>query len=501
MRLRHVLAASLLCALAPSLASATEPAEARTEVKRSAVLDIPFTKFQLSNGLTVIFHEDHTQPVVATNLSVNVGSRDEPAKRTGFAHLFEHLMFMGTERVPEKMFDAWMEQEGGSNNAWTSNDRTVYHDVGPSHALPLLLWMEADRVSTLGRQITLAKLDAQRDVVKNERRQTSENEPYGKAELVLPELLFPEGHPYHHPVIGSHEDLTAASVDDVRGFFARHYVPQNMSLVVAGDFDPATVRPLVERYFGSIPRGPEPGARPSAPQPRHAADRRQTIDDNVSLPKLIVAWPSPAHLAEGDAELDLLSQVLSAGKGSRLYKSLVYEKKLAQSVEAAQMSMAIGSYFTIEVLMRPGVSFETIERTLEAELDQVRATPVSTEELTRARNAFEAHFVERLQSVATRASLLNGYFAEAGEPGFIAKDLRRYQDATPDGLLAFAKSTLTPIGRSLIRIKPAGAPDPVDAAPAPTSGPKGAATRDVKKPASKGAGATTGVKASGGTKR
>ncbi|MBM4374957.1 MAG: insulinase family protein [Deltaproteobacteria bacterium] len=498
MHSRLALAVSLVVGLSSMPADAAEPAAPARQENRAAVLDIPFTKFQLSNGLTVIFHEDHTQPLVATNLSVNVGSRDEPAKRTGFAHLFEHLMFMGTDRVPEKMFDAWMEQEGGSNNAWTSNDRTVYHDVAPSHALPLLLWMEADRVSTLGRQITLAKLDAQRDVVKNERRQTSENEPYGKAELVLPELLFPEGHPYHHPVIGSHEDLTAASVDDVRGFFARHYVPQNMSLVVAGDFDAAAVKPLVERFFGSIPRGPEPGARPTAPQPKHDADRRQTIDDNVSLPKLIVAWPSPAHLAPGDAELDLLSQVLSAGKGSRLYKTLVYEKKLAQSVEAAQMSMAVGSYFTIEVLLRPGVSFETIERTLEGELDQIRATPVSTEELTRARNAFESHFVERLQSVATRASLLNGYFAETGDPGFIAKDLRRYQDATPDALLGLAKTTLTSTGRVLIRIKPAGAPDPVDVPPEPKSepqrGPKGGATKSVQAPAGR---ATT----SGGAKR
>lgn len=467
MRLRTVFAASLLCALASSPAGAASPEGARTEVNKSAVLDIPFSKYQLSNGLTVIFHEDHTQPLVATNLSVNVGSRDEPAKRTGFAHLFEHLMFMGTERVPEKMFDAWMEKEGGSNNAWTSNDRTVYHDVAPSHALPLLLWMEADRASTLGRQITLDKLDAQRDVVKNERRQTSENEPYGKAELILPELLFPEGHPYHHPVIGSHEDLTAASVDDVRDFFARHYVPQNMSLVVAGDFDPAVVRPLVERYFGSIPRGPEPAARPVATSPVHDEDRRQTIDDNVTLPKLIVAWPSPAHLAPGDAELDLLSQVLSAGKGSRLYKSLVYEKKLAQSVTAYQASMSIGSYFAIEVLLRPSVSFETIEKALQAELDSVLQEKVSAEELSRARNAFESNFVERLQSLATRASMLNGYFAETGDPGYIARDLGRYQTATTDGLLGFAKSTLTPKGRVLLRIKAAGEKEPSDASPEP----------------------------------
>lgn len=468
MRVFYVLVASSLLGLAPLPAAALEPTKAPTEVKRSAVIDIPFTSFQLANGLTVIFHEDHTQPLVVTNINVQVGSRDEAKRRTGFAHLFEHLMFMGTDRVPEKMFDAWMEKEGGSNNAWTSNDRTNYFDVGPSHSLPLLLWMEADRVGSLGKQITLDKLDAQRDVVKNERRQTTENEPYGKAELVLPELLFPEDHPYHHPVIGSHEDLTAATVADVRAFFSQHYIPQNLSLVVAGDFDPIKVKPLVERYFGSLPRGPEPAARPSAVAPLLAIDKRQTLEDNVTLPKLIVAWPSPAHLADGDAELDLLAQVLSAGKASRLYKALVYDQKLAQSVTASQMSMALGSYFAIEVLLRPGVSFATVESSLERELAAVRATPVATEELARAKTAYEASFVQRLQSLATRASLLNGYFAEKGDAGFIAADLKRYQDATPDALQHFAVATLVPTGRVLLHIQPAGAPDPVDAPQEPT---------------------------------
>ncbi len=462
MRALHVLVASLLLGPASLPAVAAEPMRAPTPVKRSRVIDIPFSQFKLTNGLTVIFHEDHTQPLVVTNINVQVGSRDEPKKRTGFAHLFEHLMFMGTERVPEKMFDTWMEQEGGSNNAWTSNDRTDYFDVGPSHILPLLLWMEADRVGSLGPQMTLDKLDAQRDVVTNERRQTTENEPYGRAELLLPELLFPEGHPYHHPVIGSHEDLTAATVADVRGFFAQHYIPQNFSLVVAGDFEPAKVKPLVEKYFGSLLRGPEPAPRPSAEPPVLAADKRATLEDNVTLPKLTIAWPSPAHLTAGDAELDLLAQVLSAGKGSRLYKSLVYEKQLAQSVHAYQSSMALGSYFAIDVILRPGVSFETVEKAIEEELAEVRGKPVAVEELTRAKNAFEASFVQRLQSLANRASMLNGYFAEKGDPGFIAGDLKRYQDATPDLLLSFARSTLLTTGRVLLRIKPAGQPEPVD---------------------------------------
>src|SRR6185369_5423925 len=201
------------------------------------------------NGLTVVLHEDHTLPIVAVNVMVKVGSRFEEPKRTGFAHLFEHLMFMGTHRVPTKMFDAWMEAEGGSNNAWTSEDRTDYHEVAPSHALPLLLWLEADRFSSLADDMDQSKLNAQRDVVRNERRQTSENEPYGKVELRLPELLFPENHPYHHPVIGSHEDLQAAAVDDVKAFFRRWYVPNNASLVIAGDIDPAQAKAMVEKVF------------------------------------------------------------------------------------------------------------------------------------------------------------------------------------------------------------------------------------------------------------
>jgi predicted Zn-dependent peptidase len=451
------LALCSLVAVTP-LSRATAGAPTKTEAASNTVIDIPFSQFKLDNGMTVIFHEDHTQPLVVTNINVQVGSRDEVDRRTGFAHLFEHLMFMGTERVPEKMFDAWMEKEGGSNNAWTSNDRTDYFDVAPSHALPLLLWMEADRLSVLGQQITKEKLDAQRDVVRNERRQTSENEPYGKAELVLPELLFPAGHPYHHPVIGSHADLEAATVSDVREFFARHYVPQNMSLVVAGDFDRAEVVPLVEKYFGSIAAGAVPGPRPGKKPFKLTEVKRATLEDNVSLAKVIMVWPSPAHLAPGDAELDLLSQVMSSGKASRLYQPLVYQRKLAQSVHAYQSSMGLESYFAIEALARPGVSLDELEQAIDEEVQKLRAVPVGLAELKRAQNSYEAGFVQRLQSLATRASMLNGYFAEKGDPGFIASDLDRYLKATADDLLNYARSTLDPQGRVILRIVPKDEP-------------------------------------------
>src|SRR5438105_4770633 len=246
----------------------------------AAALELPFAQIKLANGFTLIVHEDHLLPEVATNILYRVGSKDEPPGRTGFAHLFEHLMFMGTKRAPSKAFDEWMEAAGGSNNAWTNTDFTDYHETGPSTLLPLFLWLEADRLQTLGREIDQPKLDLQRDVVRNERRQTIENRPYGKVELRMPELVYPESHPYHHPVIGSHADLEAASVSDVRSFFEEHYVPSKAALVVAGDVRAGEVKDIAERYFGSIPRT-APDTKPPAPLPVPKLDKvvRETIED------------------------------------------------------------------------------------------------------------------------------------------------------------------------------------------------------------------------------
>ncbi|WP_437838073.1 M16 family metallopeptidase [Sorangium sp. So ce1153] len=418
-------------------------------------LDVPFTKYALKNGLTVILHEDHALPIVALNLMVKVGSRFEEPGRTGFAHLFEHLMFMGTRRVPTKQFDAWMEAEGGWNNAWTSEDRTAYHEVAPAHALPLLLWLEADRFASLADSMDAAKLNAQRDVVRNERRQTSENEPYGKVELLMPSLLYPQGHPYHHPVIGSHEDLQAATVGDVTAFFRRWYVPNNVSLVVAGDFDPQRARDVIERYFGGIPGQPVPAATAPAPVKLKGVVR-ETIEDNVNLPKVVMAWHSPARFAPGDAELDLLATVLEQGKASRLYKALVYDKELAQEVSAAQGSGDLASTFTVEAIARPGVPLEKLEAAIDAELARLRDARVSREELDRAKNQYETAFVTALESVAGRASMLNRYETWTGQPGFVEQDLKRYRDVTAESLQAQAKSTLDPDARVILRVVPKG---------------------------------------------
>ena len=421
---------------------------------QASALDLPFEKTTLPNGLTLIVHEDHTLPLAAANLLYDVGARDEEPGRTGFAHLFEHLMFMGTRRAPSKKFDEWLEAAGGSNNAWTSSDFTDYHELGPSTLAPLFLWLEADRMDALGGEIDRAKLDLQRDVVRNERRQSIENVPYGKVELRLPELLWPEGHPYHHPVIGSHADLEAASVGDVRAFFARWYVASNATLVVAGDVVAADVRALAERSFGWMPKAPKPErAKVAEPAPLGRVVR-ETLVDRVELPKLVMAWRSPAHFAPGDAELDLFSQVLAQGKAGRLYHALVYDRAIAQSVSASQSSDALASTFTLEVVLRKGVAIDAAERAVDRVLAQALAAPPTEAELARARIGFEHGFVARLQSLAARARLLAAYQAERGDPGWAARDLERYRVATPADVLRAARATLTESDRVVLRVVP-----------------------------------------------
>jgi zinc protease len=421
-------------------------------------VQIPFTKTALPNGMTVILSEDHAVPQVVVNVTYGVGSRMERVGRTGFAHLFEHLMFMGTRRAPSKAFDGWMEEAGGRNNAWTAEDRTDYFDIAPSTALPLLVWLEADRMRDLGPLIDQTKLDLQRDVVRNERRQSIENRPYGVEELTLPRLLWPDAHPYHHPVIGSHEDLEAASVADVKQFFATWYDPSNASLVVAGDFDPEQAKALIDKSFAAIPSQGKP-TDPGAPgfsdeKTTLSSVVRETVPDNVELTKITIAWQSPHHFAPGDAELDLLASVLGQGKASRLYKALVYDQKLAQEVSARQESRALGSDFVVDALVRPGVDPAKVEKALFDQVAKVREKEVSSEELDRARNTYEMEFVDRLQGIEERASLLNMYQAETGDPGYVQRDLDRYRHANEKDLLSYAKKVLVPDAVVVLTIVP-----------------------------------------------
>jgi predicted Zn-dependent peptidase len=451
-----------------ALASAAVASVGKPALAIASDVQIPFTKTTLPNGMVVILSEDHAVPQVVVNVTYGVGSRMERAGRTGFAHLFEHLMFMGTRRAPTKAFDAWMEEAGGRNNAWTAEDRTDYFDIAPSTALPLLVWLEADRMRDLGPLIEQSKLDLQRDVVRNERRQSIENRPYGIEELTLPRLLWPEAHPYHHPVIGSHEDLEAASVADVKQFFATWYDPANASLTLAGDFDPQQAKALIDKDFGTAPSQGKP-VDPGAPgfddkaASGATADRwpttltsvvRETVPDNVELTKITIAWQSPRHFGPGDAELDLLASVLAQGKASRLYKALVYDQKIAQEVSARQESRVLGSDFVVDALVRPGVDPAKVEKALLEQVAKVRDKEVTSEELDRARNTYEMEFVDRLQSVEERASLLNMYQAETGDPGFVQHDLDRYRHATEKDMLACAKKVLLPDAAVVLTIVP-----------------------------------------------
>ncbi len=429
--------------------------------------DMPYEKYTLPNGMTVILHEDHTAPEVCVNLWYYVGAKDEPRGRSGFAHLFEHLMFMGTHRVPEGEFDRIMEAGGGFNNATTSEDRTNYFSLGPSELLPTLLWLDADRLEDLGKAMTKEKLDKQRAVVRNERRQSYENRPYGKADLRIYELMFPEGHPYHIPVIGTHEDLKAATVEDVKNFFARYYVPNNTSLVVAGDFDPAQVKPLIDRLFGTLPRGSDVLHAEAEPV-RLKKVKRLTLTDRVQFARTYMVYHSPPHFAPGDAEMDLAAAILADGISSRLYKKLVYEQDLASDVSAYQSSMLLGSLFSIEATAKPGVSLDKLERTIDEVVEEFLRTGPAPDELERQKAKVEYQFVSRLQSLLAKADALNRYQFYFGEPNSFRRDLDRYRSATVERVRDWAKRVLTPNARLILRVIPEQKPpeeNPRDARP------------------------------------
>jgi predicted Zn-dependent peptidase len=394
------------------------------------MLKMDFETFVLPNGLTVILHVDRGSPLVAVNLWYHVGSKDEAPGRTGFAHLFEHLMFMGSKNAPYPSFDAIMESWGGHNNGTTSNDRTNYYEIGPRNLLETFLWLEADRLATLPEVITEEELEKQRKVVLNERRQSYENRPYGRTELRIPEVMYPDQHPYHWPTIGSQVDLEAASVDDVRRFFERFYRPSNASLTIAGDFQPAEARRLVERYFGWQAARDRP-TPPAPAKPVLPADQDETMTDRVQLPRLRLCWHSPALFTAGDADLDLAAHVLGGGKSSRLYRSLVFDKRITQDVFAYQGSQMLGSLFHVGATAKPGQEVAGIQQAVDDELQRLASEGPTAAEIDRARNTHLSDFYKSLDHLQTRADLLNHYQYLLGDPGGVERDVARYEAATP----------------------------------------------------------------------
>jgi zinc protease len=402
------------------------------------VLRAPYRQFKLANGLNIILHQDRSVPIVAVNVWYHVGSANERPGRTGFAHLFEHLMFEGSKNVEEGAFDTLLEAAGANNNGSTTTDRTNYIIDLPANALELALFLESDRMGYLLEAMSPERVNGQRDVVKNERRQSYENRPYGMASLEIDKLLWPATHPYSWPTIGEMEDLTAASHQDVVEFFKKYYAPNNASIVIAGDIDMDRTQALVQKWFGEIPRGAavDPVFAPPASLTQV---KRKVLSDRVRLPRLHLAWITPRYFAPGDAALDVASSVLAGGKNSRLYKRLVYDTQIAQDVSAYQSSAALGSTFFIIATARPGHTAAEIQSAIDEELARLRREPPTDREVERALNQIEASFYRRMERVGSysgRADQMNAYYFSAGNPDFFAEDLARYTSLTPDDIQA-----------------------------------------------------------------
>jgi zinc protease len=433
--------------------------------------------FKLANGLTVVIHEDHTNPIVGVHVQYDVGAKDEKPGRTGFAHLFEHLMFQGSQHLPKGTGDRLVEAAGGDTNGSTSQDTTQYWEQVPSNAVEQMLYIESDRMGFLLPTLTQDKLDNQRDVVRNERRQSYEMRPYGLAfEQLLSNLWNPD-FPYHWMPIGSHEDLKAASLEDVQAFFKRFYGPENAVLAIAGDVDTTKTRALVEKWFGGIPGKPPPVHQKPDPVPL-TQEKRVTMEDRVQLPRLYVAWQSPKVFAPGDAALDLAGQVLTDGKSARLHKRLVMDERIAQDVSAGQMSQALGSMFMVVATPKPGVSLERLEKEIDEELAKLAAEPPSAAELERAKNKIEAGSIFGLEPVGGfggRAATLAGYYLRTGNPGYLAEDLARYRDATAADVSAAVRQYLRKDARVVLSVVPSATPRAAaPSAAAPTATPAAA---------------------------
>jgi zinc protease len=420
-------------------------------------MQIAVDRFTLPNGLKVVFSEDHTNPVVAVNLWYNVGSRNERPRRTGFAHLFEHMMFQGSEHVPNTEHIAHIERVGGSMNGSTWLDRTNYFQTVPSHWLELVLWLESDRMGFMLPAMTQEKLDNQRDVVKNERRWRVDNQPYGDWDERLQALVFPPDHPYHHSVIGSMEDLDAATLDDVTEFFRTYYAPNNAVLTLCGDFDPATARPLIERYFGTIPRGPEPPPLPGQPEieVRIGREVRETVEGDVALPRVYVAYRIPPYGVDEFYAADVASHVLAAGKSSRLYRSLVRERRIAQDVVSFAYPVVTGAAMLVFwATARPEVTPEQLEEQLLSEIDALAAGDVEAAEADRAVTGIEARHIVGLQQVGERADQLSMFTTLFDDPERVNVELDSYRAVRPEQIRSFALRYLQADNRVVLTYTP-----------------------------------------------
>jgi zinc protease len=455
----------LLSSLAFVLAVAAPSSPAQNAPPATTLPQVAFEKTTLPNGLELIMVEDHRLPIVAVNIWYHVGPANEAPGLTGFAHLFEHMMFAATRHVPRGLADRLLEGAGATDsNGSTDYDRTNYYDTVPSNQLELALWVHADRMGYLLDVLDQTALSNQQDVVRNERRQSVENRPYGIVEEAMNHALFPKNHPYYASVIGSHADIQNAKLADVRDFFTRYYGPNNASIVIAGDIDKAKTRALVAKYFGTFKRS-APVTKPNIATPPITRERRLTVADRVELPRVYMAWLTPPAYQPGDAELAVTAQILAGGKAGRLYKSLVYERQVAQDTAAAQNSNALTSTFVIDVTARPGTDAIALEAGIDTELKALRDKGPTDAEVERARNTIETAMLSSIEKLggAGLANQMNQYNQYTGDPGFLPKDIARLRRVTAADVQRVARSYLQPNARVLVAGvpgKPELGPDP-----------------------------------------
>ncbi|HEV8550114.1 MAG TPA: pitrilysin family protein [Polyangiaceae bacterium] len=483
---------------APSKAPAPPKPAASVEAPARPALELPFEKTTLKNGLTLILHRDPSLPMVAVNIWYHVGPANEPPGRSGFAHLFEHLMFEGSRHVGHE-FDLLLESVGATNvNGTTNWDRTNYFETVPREYLELALWIESDRMGYLLDAVTQERLDVQRDVVKNERRQTFENAPYGPSGLALLDSLFPPGHPYHGAVIGSMADLSAATLSDVKDFFRAYYAPGNATLTLAGDFDPAQAKALVEKYFGTL-AGRQPTRLAHHPTPPLAKPVRLVIDEPVDLGRVTYGWIAPPAYGPDDAPLDVATSILAGGRSTRLYRRLVVEDKLASEVDASTDPNQLATMVEVSATLASGKSPEVVEQDLDTVIDGLAGTPPSAEELARAKR-------RTFLAIASDLELLNGHGGESGragmlqrfdhylgDPGYLPKWLAALEAVTPADVSRVVRQYMTKESRVTVVTRPAAAaaapPSPAPATATPPTPTKPSAAPPPPKPAGAAPGA------------
>ena len=431
-------------------------------------MQIPIETFELANGLRVTLSEDHTAPIVAVNLWYHVGSANERAGRTGFAHLFEHMLFQGSAHVGANEHFELVQRAGGTLNGSTWLDRTNYFETVPSNQLALALWLEADRMGYLLPAMTQAKLDTQRDVVKNERRWSVDNQPYGTWWEKLPAIAYPPEHPFHHSLIGSMEDLTAASLEDIEQFFATYYTPDNAVLSIAGDFDPAEARQLVERYFGAIPRGSGKPPLPPMDLPATFGEPiREVVEDDVMLPRIYAAFRSPPYGTDEHYTAAVAAAILGMGKGSRLQRALLRDRQVASEVNAFTFDLSKGAdLLVVEATALEGVLEDRLGEEVGMVVERMHDEGVTDAEVERAVALIETAYVTSMQSAGDRADRLSMFATYFGDPGLVNAQVERYRAVTAEQVSQFARERLGTDNRADLVYVPAarGAPEPVSTA-------------------------------------